>query len=133
MARKLIVTALILMLVAIQTSCASPETWKDPCTEERSQFMTKEAAAERPSKEYMRAVVDKYRPLLKGFPHAHGISTGNYYDFDAHEPLDGYGITLMVSEFTDQSTLPESQRIPECLDGVPVRIIKMATPVPLGG
>ncbi len=125
MARILIGTALILMLAAIQISCASPETWQDPCTEERRQIMANEAAAERPSDDYMRAVRNKYRPLLRAFPHYQGLSYGDYRADETGELVGGYGITLKVLEQTDQSTLPESQRVPECLDGVPVRIIKV--------
>ena len=33
------------------------------------------------------------------------------------------GIVVGVSEKTDQSTLPAEDRIPDCLEGVPVQII----------
>ena len=80
MARILIVIPLVLVFVEIQISCASPETWKDPCTEERRQIMANEAAAERPSDDYMRAVRIKYRPLFRAFPHYQGVYSGDYFD-----------------------------------------------------
>ena len=38
--------------------------------------------------------------------------------------LDTWGITVNVLEKTDQSTLPPEDRIPTCLEGIPVQIIE---------
>ena len=94
--------------------------WIDPCIEEKS--IMEDQTTERPSYEYMNQVRDKYIDLFEGYPHWRTISAGNHYDADGN-PTGGYGITLGVAEMTDPSTLPEDRRIPDCLDGVSVRII----------
>lgn len=114
------------VVMALAVACTSPEPWVDPCIERRAETMAEDKATEKPSYEYMRDVRKKYRPLLWGFPHYMGTSVGDYTTPDDRTQLDprgGYGITLWVSQLTDQDTLPEEERVPECLEGVPVRII----------
>lgn len=78
--------------------------------------------AERPSDEYMRQVVDKYADLLWNYPHHTSHSFADHRDDDGNL-TGGYGITIAISEWTDPTTLPEERRVPDCLDGVPVRFV----------
>lgn len=93
-------------------------------TEIRS-MTTEKITAKRPSDEFMRSVANKHIDLLLGYPHAFGIDIGDY--MHSTRPSNrtlGYGISVRVTELTDPSTLPKEKRIPNCLDGVPVRIIQ---------
>ena len=93
--------------------------------------MTETATAER-----MWEVIEKYRDLFEGQPHFYHVSPGLLEDEKGElivttegltgengYPLHVGGIKVKVEELTDQSTLPEENRIPECLDGIPVQIV----------
>lgn len=85
--------------------------------------MTEHATPDRTSTEYMQQVVDKYmHPLIRNYPHFTGVGAGLFTHLnESGERVRG--ITVMVSEIIDPNTLPPERRIPDCLDGVPVRII----------
>ncbi len=126
----LAIVAIALLVVVLNRPGNPP--WTDNCIDERSNFMPEDAATQRPSDDYMQAVLEKYEDLLWDFPHSQGFYAGDFYDAEYNE-IDGYGITVKVLELTDQSTLPEEQRIPACLDGVPVRFLKVGLTEALGG
>ena len=132
-----VAVSVLVAVAAVLVVARSNGEWKDECKKERIAIMGEEMGAERPTDEYMRDVRNKYRPLFRGFPHYSGTSVGDYKKPDDRFQLDprgGYGITLWVYELTDQSTLPEEMRVPDCLEGVPVRIIKeTGDPRLLGG
>ena len=121
------VVGVLATVAAVLVVARSSGEWKDECKKERIAIMGEEMGAERPTYEYIRDVRNKYRLLFRGFPHYSGTSVGDYKKPDDRFQLDprgGYGITLRVYKLTDQSTLPEEMRVPDCLEGVPVRIIK---------
>ena len=117
--------AMLAVGVLALTACGSQQNL---CIEERKTMAEyQENPTEPPTFEQMRAVRDKYRPLMKGYPHYIGNSIGRSDDDPPDVPE---GITVRVTELTDPATLPEEQRIPDCLDGVPVRIIQSERSVP---
>ena len=86
---------------------------------------TEKIIANRKSEEYMRAVAEQNFDLLYGYPHAIGLDIGDF--MHANRPNNrtiGYGISVLVTELTDPSTLPKEKRIPNCISGVPIRIIQ---------
>lgn len=42
--------------------------------------------------------------------------------------LDTSGISISVTRKVDQSTLPPEDRIPDCLEGIPVQVVKEEPP-----
>ena len=136
------VIIICLAAVLLLAACVEPETeatptpWVNPCIEEGITTMTEDTdtqdvTTERPSREYMREVYLRHRALLLDYPHVWWVQRGDWMRAVVEKyNREGWGFTLYVSEYTDPQSLPEEQRIPECLDGVPVRIIKVAAPVP---
>ncbi len=68
-------------------------------------------------------VRDKYRDLFHRQPGLTGIGAGITLDSDgdAAGPL---GIIIWTRKLIDQSALPPEDRIPDCLDGIPVQFIE---------
>ena len=65
----------------------------------------------------------KYEPLFERQPHYVSSSFGVAVNEDTGErDWDRTAIRVKVTKKVDQSTLPEEDRIPACLDGVPVQI-----------
>ena len=64
----------------------------------------------------------KYDPLFWRQPNVVSVSEGLLED-ENRDATKTTGIVVGVSEKTDQSTLPAEDRIPDCLEGVPVQII----------
>ena len=77
---------------------------------------------ERPTSEHVSYVLEKYRPLFRRFPHAWMNGSGLLLD-EGGEFTREVGIRIYVEELVDQSTLPLEDRIPDCLEGVPVQIV----------
>ena len=73
---------------------------------------------------------DKYRPLFRRQPNYIGSATGLLRDEEADDWLDRIGLKVYVTKKVDQSTLPEADRIPACLEGVPVQILVEEIPEP---
>ena len=83
-----------------------------------------------PTFERALAVAEKHIDLIMQYPHYRGSGVGKAFKIphpDENQP-DGNGILVRVWEWTDPERVPEGQRIPECLDGVPVKIIEDTTP-----
>ena len=69
----------------------------------------------------------KYDPLFWRQPNVHGVGEGFFRDENG-EWTEASGIVISVTEKVDQSTLPAEDRIPDCLEGVPVQIIEEGPP-----
>ena len=63
----------------------------------------------------------KYEPLFKRQPNVYSTSEGRFTDANG-ERIDTWGIIVSVTKKVDQSTLPPEDRIPDCLEGIPVQI-----------
>ena len=63
----------------------------------------------------------KYDALFWRQPNVHAVGEGTFYDDNGRMTEVG-GIIVHVSTKVDQSTLPPEDRVPECLEGVPVQI-----------
>ena len=81
----------------------------------------------------MLSVMEKHIERIRAFPNYVGAGPGDFIDLATGEPAGGYGITVYLSESVDHSTVPEDKRIPECLDGVPVRFLVHGKIELLGG
>ena len=73
--------------------------------------------------ERARAVLDEQRERIRRQPNLVHFGVNRMWDTDGNR-IDEVGIVIGVSEKVDQSTLPEQDRIPGCLDGVPVQFIE---------
>ena len=70
-------------------------------------------------------VQEKYRSLFERQPNYEGSGFGFLTNEDTGElDWDRVGIEVLVTKKVDQSTLPEADRIPDCLEGVPVQILE---------
>ena len=101
---------------------STPEPWTNPCTDERT--VVKHAGDEKPIEEYTIEVMDKYSAsLFTPYPHFQTVFAGVPLGRNANGE-EIVGIEVGVTEITNPSTLPEERRIPDCLEGVPVKIVK---------
>ena len=73
-------------------------------------------------------VREKYGALIRRQPGWWGLGTGNLVDA-VGERTGPLGIIISVEKILDQSTLPPEDRIPDCLDGVPVQFDESPPPV----
>ena len=94
---------------------------KEPCEaslspKEGNMTTTPENTAER-----IHEVRLKYDLLFKRQPNVAAINEGFIMDENGSF-TETVGIVIDVSEKVDQSTLPPEDRIPDCLEGVPVQI-----------
>ena len=69
----------------------------------------------------------KYDPLFWRQPNVHGVGEGFFGDGHGGR-LKTKGIVISVTRKVDQSTLPPEDRIPDCLDGIPVQVIEEEPP-----
>ena len=63
----------------------------------------------------------KYDPLFWRQPNVFSVSEG-YFKDENGERTEEVGIVIRVDKKVDQSTLPPEDRIPDCLEGIPVQI-----------
>ena len=100
----------------------TPEPWTNPCADERT--VVKHAGDEKLIEEYVAKVMYKhYFSLFVPYPHFQTVFVVDMTDRNANGEAI-YGIEVGVIKHTDPSTLPHERRIPDCLEGVPVRIVK---------
>ena len=85
------------------------------CGSEGAEVLTDTTIKER--LERAREVRLKYDDLLRRQPNVLEVR-------ESYFPGGNVGIEVSVREFTNQKTLPPEDRLPGCLDGVPVRVIK---------
>ena len=55
-------------------------------------------------------------------PHVFAVGEGLFNNEDGEPDWDKWGIVVSVDKKVDRSTLPEADRIPDCLEGVPVQV-----------
>ena len=106
-----------------QTTDPTPEvkerTYDDPATLCASEG--ENMNEEKVTVEQAKAVLDEHRERFLNQPNLVRFGIGHLRDTDGNILWDEIGIFIGVSERVDQSTLPEEDRIPSCLDGVPVQ------------
>ena len=61
-------------------------------------------------------------------PNVYGVGEAVFLDENG-EWTDTVGIEVMVTNKVDQSTLPPEDRIPDCLEGVPVQMLERPKPI----
>ena len=112
----LICAAALLLLAAClgglaesQTKQPAPEYW-EPCGEQTPV-----------TPDLIHAVRLVNRGLFRRQPNVWGVGEGIFSNENG-ERLDTIGIIVIVTEKVDQDTLPPEDRIPGCLNGVPVQI-----------
>ena len=71
--------------------------------------------------EYIHEVRLKYDPLFWRQPNVWSVGEGYFRDADG-EWTEIVGIVIIVTKKVDQSVLPPEDRIPDCLEGIPVQI-----------
>ena len=71
--------------------------------------------------EYMHQVRLKYDPLFWRQPNVFAVGEGIFQDEEGNL-IQKSGIIVTVTKKVDQNTLPHGNRIPDCLEGVPVQI-----------
>ncbi|MXY44219.1 MAG: hypothetical protein F4Y50_09280 [Dehalococcoidia bacterium] len=71
--------------------------------------------------ERARSIRHKYEDLFWRQPNVHGTSIGIIED-DNGAFTDRAGFVIRVTKKVDQGTLPPEDRIPDCLEEVPVQI-----------
>ena len=72
---------------------------------------------------HVSTVLKKYRSLFRRQPNYHGFGMRGLEDEKGNQTTV-LGIVVRVTEKVDQSTLPPEDRIPACLEGVPVQIVE---------
>ncbi len=70
-----------------------------------------------------KAIRYKYEDLFWRQPNVHSVGIGDITDENG-EYTDIWGFRIHVIEKVDQNTLPPEDRIPHCLEGVPVQIVE---------
>ncbi len=76
-----------------------------------------------PTDERIHEVRLKYDPLFGRQPYYGGVGEGLFRDENG-EWTGTVGIIVHVAKKVDQNTLPPEDRIPDCLEGVPVQILE---------
>ena len=110
-----------------QTTDPTPEvkerTYDDPATlcPSEGENMNEEKVTVERAVERAKVVLDKHRERFLRQPNLVRFGFGHLRDTDGNFIRDEIGIFIGVSERVDQSTLPEEDRIPSCIDGVPVQ------------
>ena len=79
--------------------------------------------ADKVTHERIREVGDKYWPLFLRQPTYHSV-VADFMRDENGERTGMRGFVVYVTEKVDQRTLPPEDRIPDCLEGVPVQIIE---------
>ena len=74
------------------------------------------------TRKYVQSVIDKHADMILRQPNLNGFGTHSTVDMDDLSDISVKlkGIGISVTKKVDQGTLPEEDRIPDCLDGVPV-------------
>ena len=112
-----------------QVDKSQVDKWKE-CIEMTSERVGEETPDERWDRIY--EIKERHRDLFRAFPNYTGYGHGWWGDGRGNDILvDGervYGITVNVAEPVDQDALPAHQRIPSCIEGVPVRVFVSGEP-----
>ena len=129
--------AVALLLVAIacgidSTPTAPPQPLPD-CTTQDDSSMKEKILITTPESlhddvERARAIRHKYEDLFWRRSNVWGVGIGEFRDENGEWAGGPWGFVISVTEKVDQNTLPPEDRIPDCLEGVPVQIIEETTP-----
>ena len=108
-----------------------PFNVEDPatlCAPEEGDYMTQQ-----PTEEQVEAVYDMLWDKLNRLPEGSSFATGTLLDEHLNS-TDKRGIIVYLrGRKPDQSALPEEDRIPSCVDGVPIQFIENLEIKFLGG
>ena len=77
-------------------------------------------------------MLERHRQRFREYPHYRNSGVGNITNYEDPANTLGRGIGIGLAQAVDPETLPESQRIPSCLDGVPVFIQVIDENIPAG-
>ena len=134
MAHRWLGLAALATLLLAAAACGAGQTMtgeataeSDPC---RTKSMSKEATlmlAPNGMVRHSNEVWHKYRPLFSRQPNLFEAGQGLLRHEGIH-PAGTFGIVVHVRERVDQTTLPLEDRIPDCLEGVPVQVIESVSP-----
>ena len=83
--------------------------------------------------EYIHKIRVKYDPLFWRQPNVTGVGEGYFREDGEWTETSGIIVSVAVGKKVDQSTLPPEDRIPDCLEGVPVQIREEEEPYTLQG
>ena len=120
-----VLTVIICAVAVLLLVRACGEDWPWDCTPEKE----KTVAINTSNDVYRaRAIRPKYDPLFWRQPNVHGVGIGDLRNEDGEE-TGLWGFVVHVTEKVDQSKLPPEDRIPDCLEGVPVEIREEPIPV----
>ena len=117
------VALLILAFLAIESEAIDTIDEDNPCETNSSAEEEIMTATPEITRERIHEVRLKYDDLFWRQPNVHGVGEGLLLNQNG-ELTETVGIVISVTEKVDQSTLPPEDRIPECLEGVPVQIIE---------
>ena len=120
-----VLTVIICAVAVLLLVRAYGEDWPWDCTLGKENTMTINASND---VYRARAIRPKYDPLFWRQPNVHGVGIGDIQD-GSGEWTGKWGFVVHVTEKVDQSTLPPEDRIPDCLEGVPVEIREEPIPV----
>ena len=82
--------------------------------------------------EHVRRTLKKYRARIKRQPNQYGSSAGFLRDENGEWTRDWTGIFIEVTEKVDQASLPPEDRLPDCLEGVPVQVLERPNTMTFG-
>ena len=75
-----------------------------------------------PTAAQLEAAILKYEPQFRKHPHFSYMYPSQLWDVNTMEWTYSVGLVVLVRRLSDQSELPEDQRIPSCVDGIPVLV-----------
>ena len=121
--KRVLIALLILIFIVLLLGVA---VWRnsslalEPCPLTKETFMTTPRNIH-DDVAHARAIRHKYEDMFWRQPNVHAVGIGDIRDENG-ERTGIWGFVIHVSEKVDQSTLPPKDRIPDCLEGVPVHI-----------
>ena len=130
--RLLAVIICFVAAVWMAAACQDAASYEEPCgpgpilPEEEGDLTTPSGT---PTPEKIIEVRDKYQPLFRRQPNFALVSEGLFFHRNLDPVIDRKGnrvsgiIVTVDGDPVDQETLPQEDRIPDCLEGVPVQIV----------
>ena len=124
--------AIIICFVAAVWMAAACQGYEEPCgpgpiLSEKEGDTTTPSGTRTPEK--VHEVRLKYQPLFRRQPNYAQVSEGLFFHRNWDPVIDRDGnrvsgiIVTVDGDPVDQETLPQEDRIPDCLEGVPVQIV----------
>ena len=123
---RLLPILICLAALLLATACGDGE-FKDPSTLcEPNSSADEESLTATPeiTREHIIEVREKYRDLIRRQPNYSGSGGPALLMDENGESTQVRGIIVRVTEKVDQSAIPAEDRIPDCLEGVPVQIVE---------